>query len=90
MKARGRLSELFLKCLTRKESSDFSSCGLGALIPSTEFGSRDMRSGLEHREMPRKRAMRLQDLSQFVGLIYDTALDPDAWLTMLNPEAEAR
>jgi len=34
--------------------------------------------------------MRLQDLSEFVGLIYDTALDPDAWLTMLNPEAEAR
>ncbi len=32
--------------------------------------------------------MRLQDLSEFVGLIYDTALDPDAWLTMLNRLAD--
>jgi DNA-binding CsgD family transcriptional regulator len=28
--------------------------------------------------------MRLQDLSEFIGSIYDTALDPDAWLPMLD------
>jgi DNA-binding CsgD family transcriptional regulator len=32
--------------------------------------------------------MRLQDLSEIVGLIYDTALDPDAWPTMLNRLAD--
>ena len=32
--------------------------------------------------------MRLQDLSEFVGSIYDTALDPDAWLPMLNGLAD--
>src|SRR5260370_7068983 len=39
--------------------------------------------------MPRGRGeMRLQDLSEFVGLIYDAALDPDAWPTMLNRLAD--
>jgi DNA-binding CsgD family transcriptional regulator len=32
--------------------------------------------------------MGLHDLSEFVGLIYDTALDPDAWPTMLNGLAD--
>jgi len=32
--------------------------------------------------------MRSQGLSEFVGLIYDTALDPDAWPTMLNRLAD--
>jgi hypothetical protein len=32
--------------------------------------------------------MRLHDLSELVGLIYDTALDPDAWPTMLNRLAD--
>lgn len=32
--------------------------------------------------------MRLRDLSEFVGLIYDTALDPDAWPVMLNRLAD--
>jgi DNA-binding CsgD family transcriptional regulator len=32
--------------------------------------------------------MRLQDLSEFVGSIYDTALDPDAWLPMLDRLAD--
>jgi DNA-binding CsgD family transcriptional regulator len=32
--------------------------------------------------------MRLHDLSEFVGLIYDTALDPDAWPVMLNRLAD--
>jgi hypothetical protein len=32
--------------------------------------------------------MRSHDLSGFVGLIYDTALDPDAWPTMLNRLAD--
>jgi DNA-binding CsgD family transcriptional regulator len=32
--------------------------------------------------------MRLHDLSEFVGLMYDTALDPDAWPTMLNRLAD--
>jgi DNA-binding CsgD family transcriptional regulator len=32
--------------------------------------------------------MRLQDLSEFVGLIYDTALDPDAWPVLLNRLAD--
>jgi DNA-binding CsgD family transcriptional regulator/PAS domain-containing protein len=32
--------------------------------------------------------MRLQDLSEFVGSIYDTALDPDAWPTMLDRLAD--
>ncbi len=32
--------------------------------------------------------MRLQGLSEFVGLIYDTALDPDVWPTMLNRLAD--
>src|SRR5260370_19200419 len=48
-----------------------------------------MLSGLEHRDMPRRReAMRSQGLSDFVGLIYDTALDPDAWPTMLTRLAD--
>src|SRR6266851_9286129 len=39
--------------------------------------------------VPRRRgAMGLQDLSEFVGLIYDTALNPDAWPTMLNRLAD--
>ena len=32
--------------------------------------------------------MRLQDLSEFVGLIYDTVLDPDAWPTTLDRLAD--
>jgi DNA-binding CsgD family transcriptional regulator len=32
--------------------------------------------------------VRLQDLSEFVGLVYDTALDRDAWPAMLNRLAE--
>ena len=32
--------------------------------------------------------MRLRDLSEFVGLIYDTALDPDAWPVMLDRLAD--
>jgi len=32
--------------------------------------------------------MRLQDLSEFVGLIYDTAMDPDAYPAMLNRLAD--
>ena len=32
--------------------------------------------------------MGVHDLSEFVGLIYDTALDPDAWPNMLNRLAD--
>jgi DNA-binding CsgD family transcriptional regulator/PAS domain-containing protein len=32
--------------------------------------------------------MRFENLSEFVGLIYDTALDPNAWPTMLNRLAD--
>ena len=37
---------------------------------------------------PSHQRIRLQDLSEFVVSIYDTALEPDAWLPMLNRLAD--
>src|SRR6516162_601629 len=46
-------------------------------------------SRLEHRDMCRRRGtMRLQDLSEFVRSIYDTALDSNACPPMLNRLAD--